>query len=427
METADLWKLALLLVCLLLSGFFSASETAFIALRRVRLMHLVDIGRPGAGRVSRLLQRPEKLLATVLLGNNLVNTAAAVLATAVTISLIENDNLALLASTIGVTVVLLVFSETLPKTIAWHRPESVAFVVSRPLILVGWTLSPAVRVLQEVSTLASRSLGITQAPSLVTEDDIRTLIAVSAQTGAVEASEAELLEKVFRFGDRRVREIMTPRPEIIWVEHGTTLEQFLALYSEHTHTRFPVYQDTMENVVGVLSVKEVMMALSQGDLQPQAIVTTLLRPAYFVPETKTVGSTFAEMQQGGYGIVMTVDEFGGIAGLVTLKQLLEVIVGQVSEEGAAPEEVYAAVDENTFRLDAGASISEINEELNLGLPEGDYRTVAGFILHHLGRIPEVGEVVDYRDLQLTVRLMDGVRIEQVELRRALDDQREASR
>ena len=427
METADLWKLALLLVCLLLSGFFSASETAFIALRRVRLMHLVDIGRPGASRVSRLLQRPEKLLATVLLGNNLVNTAAAVLATALTISLIENDNLALLASTIGVTVVLLVFSETLPKTIAWRRPESVAFVVSRPLILVGWTLSPAVRVLQEVSTLASRSLGITQAPSLVTEDEIRTLIAVSAQTGAVEASEAELLEKVFRFGDRRVREIMTPRPEIIWVEHGTTLEQFLALYSEHTHTRFPVYQDTMENVVGVLSVKEVMMALSQGDLQPQASVTTLPRPAYFVPETKTVGSTFAEMQQGGYGIVMTVDEFGGIAGLVTLKQLLEVIVGQVSEEGAAPEEVYATVDENTFRLDAGASISEINEELNLGLPEGDYQTVAGFILHQLGRIPEVGEVVDYRDLQLTVRLMDGVRIEEVELRRALDDQREASR
>ena len=427
METADLWKLTLLLVCLLLSGFFSASETAFIALRRVRLMHLVDIGRPGAGRVSQLLQRPEKLLATVLLGNNLVNTAAAVLATALTISLIENDNLALLASTIGVTVMLLVFSETLPKTIAWHRPESVAFVVSRPLILVGWTLSPAVRVLQEVSTLASRSLGVTQAPSLVTEDEIRTLIAVSAQTGAVEASEAELLEKVFRFGDRRVREIMTPRPEIIWVEHGTTLEQFLALYSEHTHTRFPVYQDTMENVVGVLSVKEVMMALSQGDLQPQASVTTLPRPAYFVPETKTVGSTFAEMQQGGYGIVMTVDEFGGIAGLVTLKQLLEVIVGQVSEEGAAPEEVYAAVDENTFRLDAGASISEINEELNLGLPEGDYQTVAGFILHQLGRIPDVGEVVDYRDLQLTVRLMDGVRIEQVEVRRALDDQREASK
>ena len=427
METADLWKVALLLVCLLLSGFFSASETAFIALRRVRLMHLVDIGLPGAGRVSRLLQRPEKLLATVLLGNNLVNTAAAALATALTISLIENDNLALLASTIGVTMVLLVFSETLPKTIAWHRPESVAFAVSRPLVLVGWTLSPAVWVLQEVSTLASRSLGITQAPSLVTEDEIRTLIAVSAQTGAVEASEAELLEKVFRFGDRRVREIMTPRPEIIWVEHGITLEQFLALYSEHTHTRFPVYQDTMENVVGVLSVKEVLMALSQSDLQPQASVTTLLRPAFFVPETKTMGSTFAEMQQGGYGIVITVDEFGGIAGLVTLKQLLEMIVGQVGEEGAVPEEVYAAVDENTFRLDAGASISEINEELNLGLPEGDYQTVAGFILHQLGRIPEVGEVVDYRDLQLTVRLMDGVRIEQVELRRALDDQREASK
>ena len=427
MDTADLWMLGLILVCLLLSGLFSASETAFVALPRVRLMHLVNIGRPGANRVSRLLQRPDRLLATVLLSNNLVNTAAAALATAIAINLIDNGTLAILVATIGVTLVLLVFGETLPKTIAWNRSEVVAFAVSRPLTLVGWVLSPAIRMLQVVISLANRSLGITPAPSHITEDEIRTLIAVSAQVGTVEASEAELLEKVFRFGDRQVREIMTPRPEIIWVEQGTTLEKFLALYSEHSHTRFPVYQDSIENVVGVMSIKDVLQAIGTGGLHSQDNVTGLLRPGYFVPETKAVGSTFAEMQQGGYGIVLTVDEFGGIAGLVTLEQLLEVIVGQVGEEGTGPEEVYAAVDKDTFRLDAGASISEINEKLDLSLPEGDYQTVAGFILDQLGRIPEVGEVIEYRDLYLTIKVMDGVRIEEVELRLVRNNHSEAGR
>ena len=427
MDTADLWMLGLILVCLLLSGLFSASETAFVALPRVRLMHLVTIGRPGANRVSRLLQRPDRLLATVLLSNNLVNTAAAALATAIAINLIDNGTLAILVATIGVTLVLLVFGETLPKTIAWNRSEVVAFAVSRPLTLVGWVLSPAIRMLQVVISLANRSLGITPAPSHITEDEIRTLIAVSAQVGTVEASEAELLEKVFRFGDRQVREIMTPRPEIIWVEQGTTLEKFLALYSAHSHTRFPVYQDSIENVVGVMSIKDVLQAIGTGELHSQDNVTGLLRPGYFVPETKAVGSTFAEMQQGGYGIVLTVDEFGGIAGLVTLEQLLEVIVGQVGEEGTGPEEVYAAVDKDTFRLDAGASISEINEKLDLSLPEGDYQTVAGFILDQLGRIPEVGEVIEYRDLYLTIKVMDGVRIEEVELRLVRNNHSEAGR
>ena len=427
MDTADLWMLGLILVCLLLSGLFSASETAFVALSRVRLMHLVNIGRPGANRVSRLLQRPDRLLATVLLSNNLVNTAAAALATAIAINLIDNGTLAILVATIGVTLVLLVFGETLPKTIAWNRSEVVAFAVSRPLTLVGWVLSPAIRMLQVVISLANRSLGITPAPYHITEDEIRTLIAVSAQVGTVEASEAELLEKVFRFGDRQVREIMTPRPEIIWVEQGTTLEKFLALYSAHSHTRFPVYQDSIENVVGVMSIKDVLQAIGTGELHSQDNVTGLLRPGYFVPETKAVGSTFAEMQQGGYGIVLTVDEFGGIAGLVTLEQLLEVIVGQVGEEGTGPEEVYAAVDKDTFRLDAGASISEINEKLDLSLPEGDYQTVAGFILDQLGRIPEVGEVIEYRDLYLTIKVMDGVRIEEVELRLVRNNHSEAGR
>jgi putative hemolysin len=179
----------------------------------------------------------------------------------------------------------------------------------------------------------------------------------------------------------------------------------------------------MENVVGILSNKDVMVAMGQGQLKAEDSVTNLLRPAYFVPETKTVSSTFTEMQMNGHGLVLTVDEFGGIAGLVTLKQLLEVIVGEVGEEGSAPETGYTIVDEDTFRVDAGLGISEINEKLNLGLPEGDYQTVAGFILDQLGYIPEKGETLEHKGLRLTVKSMDGVRIEEVELQKVKNIQK----
>ena len=426
MDTADLARLALLLIFVVLSGFFSASETAFIALPRARLMHLVSSGRPGAGRVGQLLQRPEKFLATVLLGNNLVNTGAAVLGTALAVSMIGNGYQAVLAATFGVTLILLVFGEAIPKTIAWHRSEPVAFAVSRPLVAVGVTLAPAVQVLQAVTSTTRRALGITGGFPQLGEEEIRALIAAGAQSGTVEAQEAELLEKVFRFGDRQVREIMTPRPEIIWVERGTTLEGFLPIYLDHRHTRFPVYQGTMENVVGVLAIKDVLLAMSRKQIQPQSCVTDLLRSAYFVPETKTVSSAFSEMQHSGHGLLLTVDEFGGIAGLATLNQLLEVIVGQVGEEGASAEEAFVSLDEHTYRVDAGVGILDINDELELGLPEGDYQTIAGFILDRLGRIPEEGDMVEYRDLRLTVKVMDGVRIDKVELRQVPTGQDESN-
>ncbi len=416
MDAGDSWRLALLAVCLGLSGFFSASETAFIALPRARLMHLVRSGRPGAERVSNIIQRPERFLATVLLGNNLVNTAAAALATVLALNLITNKSLSVLAATGGVTAFLLLFGETLPKNVAWRRSERVALAVSRPIRLVELALSPLVTLLQLFTTMTNRLLGISSVTAQMGEEEIRTMIAAGAQTGTVEAGEAALLEKVFRFGDRQMREIMTPRPEIVWAEQGDTLKEFLEVYSEHSHTRFPVYDGTIENVLGVLSVKDV---LANFEIHPESgsIVTDQLRPALFVPETKSVSETFAVMQKGGHSVVLTVDEFGGIAGLATLKQMMAVIVGQMGEEGLAPEEAVTALGLDSFRMDAGLAISDINEELDLAIPEGDYQTLAGFILDRLGRIPEVGDVMEYGDLRFTIKVMERVRIEEVELRR----------
>ncbi len=417
MESDDLGRLILLTICLGLSAFFSSSETAFIALPRARLLHLVSIGRANAKLVERLVQRPERLLATVLLSNNLVNTAAAALGTTIALNLIEHEGIALLVATVGVTLFLLIFSETLPKTIAWNRSEMLVFAYAKPLTLVEFILSPGIKVLQIITNLFTRVLGITNSTAEVSEGEIRSLIEVGAQTGAVEQTEAELLNKVFRFGDQKVQEIMTPRTEIVWVEKGTTLKSFLGLYAEHNHTRFPVYEGDIENVVGVLSNKDVLLALGKGELQPTDGVTDLLRSAHFVPETKSVADTFSEMQQAGYGMVLTVDEFGGIAGLVTLKQMLEVIVGQVDDESDVAGEDFSLLDEDTYRLNASITILNANERLNLDLPEGDYQTVAGFILDRLGYIPEAGEILVHGNLKITVRSMSGVRIDEVLVQR----------
>ncbi|MQF87970.1 MAG: HlyC/CorC family transporter [SAR202 cluster bacterium] len=417
MDAGDSWRLALLVICLALSGFFSASETAFIALPRARLMHLVRSGRPGADRVSHIIQRPERFLATVLLGNNLVNTAAAALATVLALNLIDNKSLSVLAATAGVTTILLLFGETVPKNIAWRRSERVAFAVSRPIRLVELALSPVVTLLQAFSTMTNRALGISSVTPQIGEEEIRTMIAAGAQTGTVEAAEAALLEKVFRFGDRQMREIMTPRPEIVWIEQGDSLQEFLEVYSEHTHTRFPVYDGSMENVLGVLSVKDVLSGLEEHQSSDVGSVTSPLRPAFFVPETKSVSETFTVMREGGHSVVLTVDEFGGIAGLATMKQMMAVIVGQMGEEGIAPEEPVTALGRDAFLMDAGLAISDINEEYGLGIPDGDYQTLAGFILDRLGSIPVVGDVMEFGDLRITIKTMERVRIEEVELRR----------
>ena len=415
MDAGDSWRWGLLALCLILSAFFSASETAFSALPKARLLHLQKTGKRGAQRVSALIRRPERFLATVLLSNNLVNTAAAALATVLIVEIIGNPSVAVLVSTIGVTLILLIFCETLPKTIAWHRSETVAFAVSGPLTLVGKAFSPAIALLQWFTTLISRAIGITGAPQEMGEAEIRTLIAAGAQTGTVEADEAALLEKVFRFGDRQMREVMTPRTEIVWVEKGSTLNQFLHIYRQKSHTRFPVYETTPENVIGILSVKDVLSALSANRINPESDVTTLLRDAYIIPETKNVSDTFAEMRQNRHTVALTFDEFGGIAGLATIKQLLEVIVGQVSDDGHSPQQPVTPIDTNTYRIDAAIGITEINDQLSLNLPEGDYQTLAGFMLAQLGRIPEIGDTVEYNNLSITVKAMDSVRINQVEL------------
>ena len=400
-------------------AFFSSAEASLISVNRVRISYLAEQDNRAARTVNQVLQRHEKFFAAILLTESACIIFASSVGTTMALKLLGDGGSAVLFATLIMTVFIVQFGEITPKTLAATYSDRWSLLIARPIAIVmfletwiifAFTLLPRfmLRLMRQSSGMGSPS---------VTEGEPRMLINIGRAEGSVDASEAALLQKVFGFGDRQIQEIATPRPEVIWIEESTTLEQFLALYARHSHTRFPVYDGSMENVVGVLSNKDVVVAMGEGRLQPGDKATGFLRTAFFVPETKTISSTFTEMQRNGHGLVLTVDEFGGIAGLATSKQLLEVIVGAMADEGTAPEELFTTIGENTYSFDAGVGITEINEELQLNLPEGEYQTVAGFLLYQLGYIPERGEIVEYGALRFTIRKMDGVRIEIVEITR----------
>lgn len=400
-----------------LSAFFSSSEAAFLSLQgSPRLQHLVSTGDPGARRVSRMLDQPERLLSTILLGNNLVNILFATLMTIVTLSFIEDEAVGVIVATAVGTSVLLVLGEIIPKAFAVRYAERVAFVYARPLQAIELVLWPVVVSLQFISNtvLPNRTPQEAEAPS-ITEGELRALIDIGEAEGAFEPEEAELLENVFRFGDRQVREVMTPRTEMILVEQGATLAEFLRIYGENSHTRFPVYAGETENVMGIISAKDVLKTLSAREVRGEESVTAVTRRTHFVPETKRVAELFEELRASGNQMAIVVDEFGGLAGLVTLKRLLEELAGPVGEEGEAPEEEYEAIDEFTFQVDGAMDLAEANEELGLNLPEGDFETVAGFVLDVLGHIPSQGERFEYGGLRFEVVEMKNLKVESVKL------------
>lgn len=403
--------LFLLLPCLLLSAFFSSSEAAFLSLRKVRIRQMTEDKIEGAARVGEMLEEPEKVLPTILLVNNLVNTAFAALCTLILVTLI-GEGRGVIAATITSTLILLILGETLPKTIGIRYPESLFFFSAKVIKWIELILIPLVITLQWINTFISARLGA-DPRALFTEEEIKIAISIGRESGSVEEQEAQMLENVFRFGDKQLREVMTPRTELVWVESGTNLQEFFGIYQQYSHSRFPVYENDLENVLGILLVKDLMGAIADGSLINSDSVTGFLRPVDFIPETKTIGNLFREMQGVGNQISMAIDEFGGISGIVTLKQLTEEIVGPVGEDGQHPNMEYETVDENTFNVDGGMQIEEANEELNLSLPKGDYETVAGFILEHLGRFPVEGDYFNYIGLRIVVTEITGMRIDKI--------------
>ena len=413
MDDADGWLLLAFLVCLAFSAFFSSAESAFISLPKLRVRYLVESGVKGAGQLAKAADRPERFLATVLLGNNLVNVGAATLGTIMAVAAFGLPWGPVIAA-VAVTTLVLVFGELIPKTIAVHHAQRLSLAYIYPLRLVELCLYPFVLALGHIGFGFTNMVSEPVADSkLVSEGEIRSVISAGESEGVVEQDEAEMLHKVFEFTDRPVSKVIVPRTEIVWVEEGTILSDFLKIFAEKPYSRFPVYKDNTDNVVGILFAKDVLMKLAEGSVTDDTVVDALVRPAYFVPDSRRLGRLLAEMRHGGHHMAIVVDEFGGIAGMATWGQLTEEVVGDIKDELSREEEDFVVTGANTFQVDGGFRVEEANEELGLDLPVGDYETVAGFILSYLGRIPRQTEQLKYRNLKFVVTEMRGVKIEKV--------------
>jgi putative hemolysin len=412
--------LILFFISLGAAAFFCSAETAFIGMQKLHLKHLIYTEHPKAKTIAKIIEHPEKFLATVLLGINFFETAIATLGTVIAISLWK-ANLGVAIATIVITILTLVFAELIPKSLAARHGDKIALLYARPVEFISIILYPFVYILNHIGIRFTKLAGEDdETKPTISEEEFRTAITVGEAEGVWEEDEAEMLHKAFEFADRPVSEVMQPRTEVTWLRQGTSLAAFLDIYRKSPFSRFPVYKGTTDNVVGVLSIKDVLMAQAKNSLAADSPIDELVRPVHFVPETKHLGELLAEMRDNNYHMVAVVDEYGGVAGIASLEHLTAEIMGVIGDELAVRDKDIVTIDANTFEVDGGLRIEEANEELGLDLPIGDYETVAGFILSHLGRIPKQGEYLKYKGLKLAILEMRERKIERILVTRERD-------
>ena len=415
-------SIIIIVIGLIGSAFISATEVALLGSRRFRITNLAENGDPRAQAVLDVLDNHEKFFGTILLLGNIFNIIVATVGANLAITTIGNGEpsaASTVAATVIATVLIVIVGELTPKSVASFVAERWALSTARFVLFLMRFMGPFVWAF----TLPSR--GIVKlaggrealATPAVTSAELRMLIDQGEEAGTVDTSQGVMLDNIFKFDELAVQDVMTPRPEIVWINADTTFGEFLETYWDRPHTRFPVYDDELDDVVGILSVKDVMVSQSRHRFDPTQPVTQLMRPAMFVPETKNLDDLFEAMRQSGDKIALAVDEFGGIAGLITLTRVVEQIVGRTGEEGLRPEPRFIEVNENTFVVDGGMLIAEANEELQLEIPEGDYETVAGFFLERAQSIPEVGSRIRYGPLRMQISEMRENRIASIRVRR----------
>jgi putative hemolysin len=404
------------------SAFISATEVALLGSRRFRIRHLSEEGDRRAQAVLKILEQNEKFFGTILLVGNIFNIIVASVGTNLAITTIgggEPSVVSTAVATVMATILIVIVGELTPKTLGSLIAERWALNTARGILFLMRVTGPLVYAFTLVPRGILYLIGGKESLTTpaVTPGELRLLIDMGEEEGTVESGQGAMLDNIFRFGETEVRDVMTPRPEIVWVSSDTTFKEFLSTYRERPHTRFPVYDEEHDDVVGILSVKDVMVSQAQDRLDESQPVTRLMRPALFIPETKRLDDLFHMMQDSGHKIALAVDEFGGIAGLITLTRVVEQIVGRTGEEGRRPERRFIEVNENTFVVDGGMSIEEANSELELDIPEGDYETIAGFFLDQAQTLPMVGTRIRFGLLRMQVSEMSDNRIVSIRIRK----------
>jgi putative hemolysin len=405
---------------ILLNAFFVAGEYALVTVRRTRMKELADEGSRTARSVVKITSDPPHFIAAMQLGVTLTSLAIGALGEQVLAELFDEwlaTLLAVLLAFLIITFLHVVVGELVPKGLALSYSERIALGVSAPVRLFFFVFKPLIWVLQRSSELAQRAIGID--PSFTegeahSEAELKMLLEVSTEHGEIEQDEREMLYKVFDFAEKEVADVMVPRPDVVGISLELMPQKAMAAMLEAPYTRYPVYRDTLDDIVGIVHVRDVVASI-HSEANGTVALEDLVRSPYVVPETKDLGALLAEFRRTSQHMAVVVDEYGATAGIVTLEDLLEEIVGDIEDEFDLPDESIEHVNETTIRIDGSFTIDDFNEQFGTEIDSEDFHTVAGYVFGHLGRAAEVGdEVVDDR-LRFRVLETSGSRIQRLEV------------
>jgi putative hemolysin len=403
---------------ILVNAFFVAAEYGLVTSRRTRILELEHQGNRRARAVMRITADPPRFIAAMQLGVTISSLAIGALGEQVLAHRFDSlmaSFLAVILALLIVTYLHVVIGELVPKGIALGHPERVALWVSAPVrgFFVG--LRPLIWVLQESTALILRALGLDPPGAehdAHSEAELRMLLSSSAEQGEIEHEEQEMLYKVFDFADKEVSDVMVPRPEVVAISIALPAEEALQAVLDSPYTRYPVYRESLDDIVGVLHIRDLIVAMHDRGIA-SVNMEELVRPAYMVPETKDLGALLTEFRRTNQHLAVVIDEYGSMEGIVTLEDLLEEIVGEIEDEFDLPDETVEQVDDDTIRIHGTFPIDDFNERFECDLPQEDYHTIAGFVFGQLGRGAEPGDVVTHDGLNFRVDSVEGQRIDRL--------------
>jgi putative hemolysin len=434
-------ELLIIVVLVLLNAVFVAAEIALVTIRRTRVDQLIDEGRRGAERVRELTSQPGRFLAVIQLGITFIGFLAAAFAGAnlagplqtalknVPVFVPYAEALALIVVTALLSFFTIVFGELVPKTLALAHPERYAILLAAPVDFIGRVLGPIVWTLERVTSLVNRMLGVGNVDqNQINTEELKLLVERGGEQGILEAEEEQMIQAVIELGDRRVHEVMVPRTSIVALPSSASLTEIIDKVVEEGHSRIPVFNESVDEIIGILYAKDLLPFLKEGP-SARPNLRSLLRTPVFVPESMTIDDLLHELQRRKVHIAIVLDEYGGTAGLVTIEDLLEEIVGEIQDEYDVEEPMIVRLTEDEARVDGRAAVDDLEELFDTQLSledEDEYDTVGGLVYHRIGGVPNPGDEIDVDGLHLTVESTDGRRVAKVLVVRRREEREEVA-
>lgn len=413
MDPSDAGQIVFLVILLSLSAFFSASETAMMSLSKIRLRHMQEAGVPRADTISRLIEQPNRFLGSILVGNNLVNIAASAIATVLFTKYFPGLGAAI--ATAVMTVLILIFGEITPKSVAAANSERASLRLAPMVSVVIKLFSPITRIIMFVTNGFVRLLGGSTdlAQPFITQEELKTIVNVSHEEGVLEGDERKMINNVFAFGDSQAKDVMTPRTDMIAINLEATYDDVVCSFKTEQFSRIPVYQETPDDIVGVIYIKDLIL---NNVTRENFVITEVLREPYFTYEFKRTAQLFEDMRQKHIPIAIVLDEYGGTAGVVTMEDLVEEIVGDIADEYDLHEDEIEVIQEDEYIVDGAARIELVNEMIGTRFESEDFDSIGGFVLGELGGLPEPGEIIQIDGVTFKVEEIDKNRIETLRIK-----------